>query len=751
MAQLSHDRENNQVHDMANDQMDGLANNQTDGTANGRTDGTADAPAEGTLNDPVFAEEQAHLSATYAALQQIGRTTAKALEKAALDAAADKESMADELARNFATADDALETWADFAAVDRIIDGYNLSQTANAEKLKTVELLLKRPYFAKIVVTPKSTGKERQLYIGAAGIAGEDYRRLVVDWRSPVAEVYYNQSEGPTSYKVDGRTIEVDLELRRQFDIDEDRLNAYFDTTVAIEDPLLLASLAHERSAHMRAITATIQREQNTVVRHDDVPVLLVNGIAGSGKTSVMMQRIAYLLFQNRSDLRAQDVFLMSPNPLFARYIENVLPEMGEANPETLTWEQFAQGLLPEGRGAGSPAVELQRLRQMEQAARHLEFQDGDFCDITLFGTRLLAADQARKTSEKYRQLPAGPHRVALIREDLWGKLESRLGSMAASDGVQDEIATLSIEEQLRVFGELYDPSTEQEAREQALVYAKDRFAAAFQMVERDEWLNIEAIGRRLAGGNIGSLEWLFAKMLVTGLSNPEARYVMVDEVQDYTEAQLLVLATYFRRAHFLLLGDPNQAIDEHTASFAQVLALMERQRGQVAQCDLMTSYRSSPEITALFAQLAADRAQLEISSVRPAVEKVHFVECEDGAGHARALREAVHEAREHGGLAAVVVPWKSDLKRVAAMLEGEDVAALTDADSLPAEGVVLMPLKLAKGLEFDSVVVPDASEAVFPSGQDIARRRLYTTISRATSHLTILSKGPLTSWLQNL
>lgn len=698
--------------------------------------------------DSIFAEEQEHLSATYEALQQMGRATAKRLEEAALAAAADKESMADELARNFATADDALETWADFAAVDRIIDSYNLAQTANAEKLKTIELLLKRPYFAKIVVTPKSTGKQRELYIGAAGIAGEDYRRLVVDWRSPVAEVYYNQSEGPTSYRVDGRTIEVDLKLRRQFDIDESRLNAYFDTTVAIEDPLLLASLAHERSAHMKAITATIQREQNTVVRHEDVPVLLVNGIAGSGKTSVMMQRIAYLLFKNRSDLRAEDVFLLSPNPLFARYIEDVLPEMGEANPETLTWEQFARDLLPHGRGAGSAAVPLQRLEAMEKAAQQLEFFEGDFCDISLFGTRLLAADQVRKVSDKYSHLPAGPHRVALMREDLWGKLESRLGSMAASDGVQDEIAALSIEDQLRIFGELYDPSSEQEAREQALVYVRDRFGAAFEMVERDEWLNIEAIGARLAGSNVGSLEWLFAKMLVTGLSNPNARFVMVDEVQDYTEAQLLVLATYFRRAHFLLLGDPNQAIDEHTASFDQVKSLMAKRFGSVDACGLMTSYRSSPEITALFATLASDKEQMEISSVRPAVEQVKFMECDNADAHQQALRAAVKAAREAGGLAAVVVPWKSDMKRTAALLEGEGIVPLTDSDALPAEGVVLMPLKLAKGLEFDSVIVPDASETVFPAGEDIARRRLYTTISRATSHLTLICKGTPTGWL---
>ena len=171
-------------------------------------------------------------------------------------------------------------------------------------------MLLREPYFAKIALQFKEGHPAKELYIGSAGISDENYRRLVVDWRSPVAEVYYNQTMGPTSYVADGRTIHVDLQLRRQFEIEEDRLITYFDSDVAIEDKLLLASLSRGRSAHMQAITATIQREQNAVVRHEDVPVLQVAGIAGSGKTSVLMQRIAYLFYQHRGALDPTQVFL---------------------------------------------------------------------------------------------------------------------------------------------------------------------------------------------------------------------------------------------------------------------------------------------------------------------------------------------------------------------------------------------------------------------------------------------------------
>ena len=701
-------------------------------------------------DDPVFREEQLHLSDTYAKLQEIGRELVRKMERTRAAAAADKRSMSEELAPNFATYADAMETYADFAAMNRVIDAYNLAQDADAERLANVELLLKQPYFAKVALQFKPGQKPKELYIGTAGIADEAYRRLVVDWRSPVAEVYYNQDTGPTSYVADGRTIDVDLKLRRQFDIDEDRLNAYFDTTVAIQDSLLLASLSKRRTAQMQAITATIQKEQNQVVRHEDVPVLLVSGIAGSGKTSVLLQRIAYLFYQMRGSLDAREVFLITPNPVFRDYIAGVLPDLGERNPESLTWNEFARGLLPPDRGVGEANADLSTLARIDAAVRDFEFDAFDFRDIRVRDVRLVSADSVRKLSDKLRRIPAGPHRVTLMREELHARLEARLAQMAGTDETLDALSALSLDEQLRIFHEAIAPADEQEERALALRYLRDRYADAFAAVDNDDWLRIDRIGMRLLGTDgLSPLEWLYLKMALTGLGNPDAKYVMIDEVQDYTAAQLAVLARYFRRAHFLLLGDPNQAIAPGTATFDEVRAVFEAARGPVEECRLMTSYRSTPEITELFASLLGEDERARISAVQRADEPPAIVSCPDETSYAAALREAVAAARDDEGLSAVIAPWKHEAKRLQKLL-GDDAPPLADdTASLPAQGVVLITLKLAKGLEFDRVIVPDASERVFPADDPLSRRRLYTTLSRATRSLVVLAHGELTPLLR--
>ncbi|MEE0845779.1 MAG: UvrD-helicase domain-containing protein [Eggerthellaceae bacterium] len=709
--------------------------------------------AEDNANDPIFQQEQAHLSEVHAILRRMGRNLAKKLAVTNAEAAKDKQDMADELALNFAGDDETLETAAELATINRIIEAYNISQDVNARKLADVQTLLKQPYFAKVVLQFKAGDQPKELYIGTAGIADENYRRLVVDWRSPVAETYYNQENGRTSYHANGRIITADLKLRRQFDIVESMLNAYFDTTVAIQDALLLKSLSHQRTDQMKAITATIQKEQNQVIRHEDVPVLLVSGIAGSGKTSVLLQRIAYLLYQRRDDLDPSQVYLITPNPVFRHYIDNVLPELGERNPETITWAEFAERLLPKGRGGADADSPIEELRAIDEACKSFSFEPDDFRDIACQGTRLISAGQIRQLRDKYSRFEAGPHLVALMREDLEERLENRLKSMAGSEAVQNEILDLPLDEQLRLFNGPFDPQDEREERELALHYVTDRYDAAFHMVENDEWLRLDRIGMRLLGiENLSPAGWLYLKMAVTGLGNPDAKYVMIDEVQDYTAAQLAVLARYFRRAHFMLLGDPNQAIKPHTASFDEIKQVFERSRGPVEECFLMTSYRSAPSITNLFAGLLSAEERGRISSVQREEMPPRIRVCNTEESHAEALRETVAEAQRlcdsNHGIAAVVVPWKSQARRIQGILDDEAPQLMGKSDALPSEGVILITLELAKGLEFDHVIVPDANPELFPD-EPLARRRLYTTISRATRRVDILACGTLTPLLE--
>ena len=449
-------------------------------------------------DDPVFIQEQNHLDETYASLEALEQILLTKIAKTHAAVAADKKAMADEFGVNLETSSDASETYADIAAANRIVDMYNTTESINFQRLNDTRLLLRQPYFAKVVLQFKKGEAPKEIYIGAAGASDEQYHRLVVDWRSPIAEVYYNQEMGATSYRANGRVIHVDMQLRRQFDIDHDTLNAYFDTDVAIQDSLLLASLARQHDGRMQAITATIQKEQNLVVRHEDVPVLLVAGIAGSGKTSVLLQRIAYLFYQHRQELDPREVVLITPNPVFRKYIDNVLPDMGERNPETITWDEFARYCMPQGRDGGKLNEDVETLFEIDKLIDSTQFESRDFKDIESAGVRLISAAQIAKVAKKYPHVPAGPRLVALMREELEIRLQSRLKQMASTEAIQNEIAELPLAYQVEIFGEEITSQSEEETRAYALSYLKQKHADACSAVERDEWLNIDRIGMRL-------------------------------------------------------------------------------------------------------------------------------------------------------------------------------------------------------------------------------------------------------------
>lgn len=726
--------------------------------------------------DSIFEEEQAHLSRTYSELERITHTLADRIADIEQRAAEDKSDLSDEITLNATSLDEALETWAAFAAVNRVIDDHNTAIASASSKLSDARILLKQPYFAKIVIGMPNK-EVKTIYIGTRGMTDGDYKRLVVDWRSPVAEVYYNQANGKTTYEANGKTIHVDLKLRRQFAIDKDILKAYFDTTLAIEDPLLWEVLASSRGSKMKAITTTIQQEQNTAIRHPEVPALMVAGVAGSGKTSVLLQRIAYLFYRHRDDLAPDQVFLLTPNPVFQRYISNVLPDLGESNPISMTWREFAEGILPKGMGAGKQAVAVERLYSIEENLADLRLTHRDYRPLACDGEMFVTANQIDGLMARFKHVPLGPRRITLVREELLKRFDQKLARMAAGEDAALAVEALSLDEQMRLFHETVSPQDDEEMRRLALVFLKDRYRHIRDAIEGDEWLRVDLIAMRLLGANgVSPLEWLFADICLTGLSAPDIRYVMVDEVQDYSLAHLLCLIRYFRRADFMLLGDENQALGSHASSFADVEALFRRERRQIDRCNLSISYRSTPQITRIFAHLAKDEGAMQIRSVHPDGAKPVILECATEDEYAQALKRAMDEAlKEVGnarlpssasgdgggdngddgscgndgqGLAAIIVPNKAAYAQIQGLVR-DDVALIDDAASLPARGLFALPLELAKGLEFDYVIIPDASASAYPS-TDVSRRRLYTAISRATKGLTVLSKGSLTEWLKD-
>ena len=701
------------------------------------TSGTAE-------EDPILAEEQAHLTEIYGRLEAIKDELADSLEHGHAEAAADLRELSAEIRPDTSGVgyDEVMETLAAIETLNAVIDAYNQYHDFSVDKLRRVLLLLRQPYFAKVRLKMSPDRPARDVYIGAAGMTDERSRPLIVDWRNPVAETYYNQENGTTSYTVNGRTRTVELELRRQFDITRDKLNMYFDTTVAIEDSLLLGALKSHHSEKLRDITATIQREQNEVVRHADVPALLVNGIAGSGKTSVMLQRIAFLLYRERETLSPSQVHLFGPNAVFEHYIDNVLPSMGEANPQVYTWRDFCEAHGAGGRDLGE-ATDPGELTRLEQGLASLTIEQADLRDIRCGDAVMLKAGQVAAAVDKFAKFGVGPRFCALVTDDLHDRVSRRIAQMAHDEELQEEMLSLDVDDQVRFFGETVSPEDEKQTAALTRQWLEQRFSSAHDEVDKLSWLRIDRVAMRMLDTQaVSASEWLYLRLLITGRGDKDARFVMIDEIQDYTLAQLMVLARFFSRAHFLMLGDENQAIREGTASFDEIRELFGRTHGSVDECRLLTSYRSSPEITALFSGLVDMGSSVKLASVHREGVAPRIEALADREAFLSALRDEVAGAHEDDGLTAVVAADDGATSWLRRQL-GDSVQVIKNDQELPAAGVVLMSLRLAKGLEFDHVIIPDASAETYPD-TPLARRRLYTAISRAMHKVTLLAQGEL-------
>ena len=683
------------------------------------------------LQEQIHKQEQAHLTETYGKLCAMNEALEARSEEISEKAAKEKQDIRSNLSLNFDSDTDSMETYIEFEAMSHSIDQYNIEQNSLQEKLGRVKRLLKAPYFARVRLQFEPDEEPEDYYIGSAGISESAYEHLVIDWRSPIAETYYNQENGKTHYTVNGTRVDVDLQLRRQFHLEEDRLYSFFDTQVAIEDPMLLQSLASRRTDKMKAITATIQKEQNAIIRCSDVPVLLVNGIAGSGKTSVLLQRIAYLFYRKREELRPEQVYLLTINPVFRQYIDQVLPDLGEENPRTITWRDFIHIANAPDKGPNESAGEAD-LRKIEKALASLRLKETDFRPITQRGRCVLSCAEILRAAEELSGVEIGPRLLNIMSDKL------------------TEIARFKIRRMERESDETEEQ--EQAEREPGLREQnriRNEFGGAFSAIEHFAFIDVEKIGCRILNKKrLTSAEWIWLKILLTGMGDKNVRYVMIDEVQDYTAAQLMVLRRYFDRAIFMMLGDEFQAIRTGTVDFAKIRELFGADGRETKELPLLTSYRSSPEITEIFTGLLPREKRIFTASVqRPGTAPVKMA-CATRREYQKRLRALVNASAEEEGLTAVICAGRKSLENVREILGNDRVPVIHRNQALPGEGVFLITLDLVKGLEFDGVILPDASAEHYPD-ETLSRHRLYTAVSRATRRLSILADGELTSLLK--
>ncbi len=668
--------------------------------------------------------EQEHLTHTYNKLLDMKKDLEDKIVSLDEKAMEEKNDIRDNLRFDYADDETAFETLGEIEVWNRYIDSYNVEVNSLGRRLNTITKLLESPYFAKVTLQFDPSEEPESYYIGRASISENRYQQMIIDWRSPIAEVYYNQENGHTHYTVDGREIPVDLKLRRQFDLTKNKLNAYFDTQVAIEDPMLLASLSETRSDKMQAITATIQKEQNTIIRYPDVPVLLVDGIAGSGKTSVLLQRIAYLFYQKRNTLRPDQVCLMTLNPVFRDYIDNVLPDLGESNPVTVTWQEFLTKLHVPCGDSSQDYTDTDSLQKIGEGLLSLVPEEDDFFDVRQKEKLVLSKSDILSVVRRFNQFPMGVRLIQIASDELEQRAKNSLRNMDNDSDEESESA----------------PGSDKAADN----LIENDFGGALSNIRHCNWVNVKHVAQRILGrDDITAAEWLYTKILLTGICDKNMRYVMVDEIQDYTMAQLQVLFKYYPNARFMLLGDEFQSIRRGTLTFDAIEEFAKEENKPFALLPLMTSYRCSPEITDKFAAILPDAKKMLVSSVKRPGEKTFSKAFDTDKEYYAELKKLIKEYSEMKGLTAVICRNPLSIDKIISALGKDAPSEITLQDALPSGGAFIIELALAKGLEFDHVILADADEENYPS-DEIGDHCLYTAMSRATQHLAVLAKGKL-------
>ena len=669
--------------------------------------------------------EEAYLKNVYQKLIDKKNELRESMDTAKIEGNQSLKEMAGELRLNFDSYLDNLDTFSMIEMKNREIDQMNIKQKNAENQLAKIERLLKSPYFGKVVVDFLDNEPKESFYIGTANFTDDADENLVYDWRSPIAELFYNNMIGPSSYTVRQNKIDTVIKERRQFLLERDRLVKFFDTSVAIQDDVLLEVLGQDETNEMKAITATIQSEQNTIIRDVKSQNILVNGVAGSGKTSAIMQRIAYLLYLYRDTMTSDDLLILSPNHRFIDYISNVLPSLGERNPLNLTIIQLVSQLSAEeieGEEAYFKRITGENVSEQTERLRSKKFidnlkqSDPLFLDhpnfirgLTKNGKTVLS----KKTIEKiYEKVPAHPKlidRLQATKKALMSEWKNHLLKQAKSPAVQNQVLSLTEDRQLELFGKLISDDSEQSIVAYARKLLQKKYRKITRQIEEMAWVDEHQLFERIYEKRYGSAyAWqptrtvdeaviilAIRHLLVEKVNVPAFRYLLIDEVQDYTLAQLGLLIELFPKTHFTLVGDENQAIFNSSTTFADIMRCFDDYHLPIHRYDLRNSYRSSGAITELFKTYAVDQEKIDIVSIRPQGKEPEY----------RSFRSSEELLKI---LAEILVSLKGEKAAVITQTE-EETQTLQESikkNSYGLENCQIIPLSLAKGLEFDHVIL---------------------------------------------
>lgn len=750
------------------------------------------------MTDATQAREQAHLDQVIDRIKAAEQEASQKIQSAKKDIDTISGDF-NEIRMNTTTYSGMMDTAMSARAQQQLLDERENSWQHAADRLETFRRLEAKPYFARIDFTEEAGQTPETIYIGLASFADSPDHFLVYDWRAPISSIYYEGELGEVSYDTPDGQQTVNVKLKRQFQIEDGVIVTLYDTAETVTDQMLLAALNNHSSTKMKSIVTTIQRTQNRIIRNTDADLLFVQGAAGSGKTAAVLQRVAWLLYRYRGNLNSSQVILFSPNQLFNDYIDQVLPELGEHNMVQLTYYQYVNRRVPrlqvasiqerfdaDQEGVNARASQLLTsltyfnavTRYAKRLGRdgHLHFKNLMFNKKAFF-----SKDKIAELYYSFNQNYNLGNRLDATKQELVKMLNRRISGEMRSKWVEERIQTLSKEELDVIYHEYGGEFKDEEAENKYLArrIVMEAFKPIKKAIDHNRWMNINAqyihLLRvtpklvKLADFGLTEDEWagyvddqlaalkkkrmsangisvyLYLYDLLTGKRGQrEIRFVFVDEVQDYDAFQLAYLKFCFPKARFTLLGDLNQAIFTHNnaRSLLQQLGTMfDPEKTKVIQ--LTRSYRSTKQITNFTKAILKDGEAIEAFEREGELPRVLTAPSEEDAVNQVVATLEKYQA-DHD-TTTIITKTLTDAEKITALLKeaGQAVTLIQTENQRLAQGTIVVPSYLAKGLEFDAVIVWDANQAKYQG--DAERQLVYTICSRAMHALTVTSVGPVT------
>lgn len=636
---------------------------------------------------------------------------------------------------------------------DKIID-YDEEE----HKILLLEKMIKSPYFARIDFKFDDEDEFEKIYIGRSSLRKNSYQEMYVyDWRSPIASVFYRFMTGEAFYDAPCGRVTGELNLKRQYEIKNGILEYFFDSDVQIADEFLRQLLSQNTTAKMKAIVETIQHEQDVVIRDMENDLLMVQGVAGSGKTSIALHRAAYLMYQGlQTKLSANNIMIISPNSIFEQYISNVLPELGEDNVISSVFEDILSELL-NGRKIQSRNDFLENLivnsKYKEISRNSIEFKTSSFfreildqflIDIprqwiefedVYYEGKCVVSGQILK--DKILGRPETPLGIKLeqledyILEQIFGTGKGR-GHKEEKNLIKQEIQKfikIDIVELYKILfsNEAYFYSLLQNSNPSQNI--KNIWKYTKENLEADSLYYDDAI----------AIAYLYLKIYGTN-KYKNIKQVVIDEAQDYYPLQYEIFNLLFSNAKFTILGDMKQTLakKEDISFYEQIQKILNKKKSSLIMLD--KSFRCTNEILNFSLKFIEQSSQIKSFNRNGDSPKVYIADNSEIF-----IDEIVKEIKlcQEKGFQSICLICKTEKNSTYLFNKIKhklDIQLIKNGSVSDLQGVFILPVYMSKGLEFDTVLICDADSQNYHDEDD--KNLLYVACTRALHKLSLFCEN---------